>query len=70
MTRWTGTALASEIGVHQSTLTNYEREHRSAAPEVLDRIADALGVDVEAIRREKAVIRTGRASDAMAEVAA
>lgn len=53
MRRWSVTALAREVGISQSTLSNIEAERRSTDDEVLDRIADVLDVDVEAIRRER-----------------
>ncbi|MFG2001772.1 helix-turn-helix domain-containing protein [Spirillospora sp. NPDC048911] len=51
--RWSGTALAREIGISHSTLSNIEAERRPASDEVLNAIAFALDIDVRAIRRDK-----------------
>jgi transcriptional regulator with XRE-family HTH domain len=49
---WLSTDLATELGISQPTLSNIEREQRTTSHELLDRIADALGVDRRAVRRE------------------
>lgn len=47
----TGVRLAALVGVAHSTLANVERERRSASPELLARVAEALRVRVEALER-------------------
>lgn len=51
--RWSSTDLAAEIGISQPTLSNLEAERRPTTHEVMDQIADVLGIDRKAVRREK-----------------
>jgi transcriptional regulator with XRE-family HTH domain len=51
--RWSSTSLAAEIGISQPTLSNIEAERRPTTHEVMDQIADTLGVDRRSVRREK-----------------
>lgn len=39
------TELAERVGVRQATIARYEAGTRSPSPEVLGRLADALGVE-------------------------
>ena len=55
----TSTSVAIAAGISQGTLSNYEAERRSASEDVLERIADELGVPVEAIRRERTDLAEG-----------
>lgn len=50
---WSVSAFASRIDISPGTLSNIEAERRSASPDMLARIAEALGVAIEAITREK-----------------
>ncbi|MGK4583454.1 helix-turn-helix domain-containing protein [Kitasatospora sp. HPMI-4] len=45
--------VAGMAGTHRSTILRIEREQRGASPAVLQRIADALGVPIQAITRER-----------------
>lgn len=47
------TSVAVAVGISQSTLSNYEAERRSTPEDVLDLIAEEIGVPAEALRREK-----------------
>lgn len=40
-------------GTHPSTVLRIEREQRGASPRVLQSLADALGVPIQAITRER-----------------
>lgn len=41
--------LAKRVGIHQASLSNIERGQRGASPEVVRKLADHLGVTVDAI---------------------
>lgn len=46
---WSQTELAEEIGVSKSYLSHIEKGRRPVGPKALARIAQALGLDVEAL---------------------
>ncbi|KJK55199.1 hypothetical protein UK12_30120 [Saccharothrix sp. ST-888] len=45
--------FAGMAGTHPSTVLRIEREQRGASPRVLQSLADALGVPIQAITRER-----------------
>jgi transcriptional regulator with XRE-family HTH domain len=49
LTGLSGRELARRAGISETTVTNIERDKHGVSPAVMRRLADALGVSVEAI---------------------
>jgi len=64
--QWSCASLARTVGVSPSTLSNIEAERRSTTPDVLQRIAEVLGIAPEAITREKETAPRTPAAEAAA----